>query len=723
MRSGLSRIRISWTASILVAAVFLIVEAHPSPVEAAPKSARPPRLPDLTVTGLSSPASGLAPGSQVTVTVTVKNIGTAGSAATQLYLYVAATATPQTVLAPVSTLSIGQLGAGASATQTVATTVPTLSPGTYSLVAQADRANAITESNEANNLKTASITIVAPAAADIVVSALLVPSTLSSGSVVSAGVTVTNQGGSSAAAVAGSLRLATTPDGSGSPATLATLSFGSVAAGSSTVKTVSFTVPSVTSGTYYVIADAQVTQGTESNTTNNRRVATVQVNSAAPPGLSVAPGDDLAALVDASAEGTTFILEPGVHRGHMIWPKNGQSFVGENGAILNGAQILTTFTRSGSLWVATAPTQGGGAHGECQDGTAVCTYPEDLFFDNQRLQRVASVSQVRAGAWYYDYGTHRAYVADSPSGHVVEISTVGRAFWGTASNVTIRGLVIEKYANQAQAGAVHSGNWVDLGVDWLVEENEIRLNHGAGISTGHGMVIRNNYIHHNGQIGIAGVGDDMLVDSNEIAYNNTAGFSSGWEAGGSKFKQTHNLVARNNDVHDNLGPGLWTDIDNIDTLYEGNYVADNSDAGIFHEISYRAIIRNNTVTGNGFGFHVWVWGGGIQVAASADVEVYGNTVTGNANGITAIQQNRGSGAYGPWEIGNLYVHDNVVSQANGVAAGLAQDIGDNSYFTGRNNRFAGDTYHVTSVSYAWMNNWQTATQWQAYGMDVNGIWQ
>ena len=722
MRTSLFRRMSSASSILVVAAVILLVEI-PSMTEAAPKSPKSARLPDLTVTGLSSSASGLAPGSPVTVTVTVKNIGTAGSAASQLSLYVAAAETPQTVLASVSTLSVGQLGAGSSTTLTVATTTPALSPGPYSLVALADRTNAITESNEANNLRTASITILAPTAADIVVSGLSVPSTLSAGSAATASVTVMNQGGSSAAEVTGSLRLATTPDGAGSPATLATLAFGSVAVGSSTAKTASFTVPAVTSGTYYVIADAQVTQGTESNTSNNRRVATVQVTTTPPPGVSVAPDDDLPAIVDASPEGTTFILQAGVHRGHMIWPKNGQSFVGDPGAILNGAQLLTAFTRSGSLWVATVQTQGGGAHGECADGTALCTYPEDLFFDNRPLQRVAGVSQVRAGAWYYDYGTHRAYFADSPSGHVVEMSTIGRAFWGTASNVTIRGLIIEKYANQAQAGAVHSGNWVDLGVDWLVEENEIRLNHGAGIATGHGMVIRANYIHHNGQIGIAGVGDDMLVDGNEIAYNNTAGFSSGWEAGGTKFKQTHNLVVRNNDVHDNLGPGLWTDIDNIDTLYEGNYVADNSDAGIFHEISYRAIIRNNTVTGNGFGFHVWVWGGGIQVAASPNVEVYGNTVTGNANGITAIQQNRGTGAYGPWEIGNLYVHDNLVSQSSGVAAGLAQDIGDNSYFTSRNNSFGGDTYQVTGVSYAWMNNWQTAAQWQAYGMDVTGIWQ
>ena len=56
---------------------------------------------------------------------------------------------------------------------------------------------------------------------------------------------------------------------------------------------------------------------------------------------------------------------------------------------------------------------------------------------------------------------------------------------------------------------------------------------------------------------------------------------------------------RDNHVHHNEGPGLWTDIDNIHTLYEGNLVEHNANVGIFHEISYDAVIRNNIVRDNG----------------------------------------------------------------------------------------------------------------------------
>ena len=89
-------------------------------------------------------------------------------------------------------------------------------------------------------------------------------------------------------------------------------------------------------------------------------------------------------------------------------------------------------------------------------------------------------------------------------------------------------------------------------------------------------------------IGVSG-GDDqsgIVVEGNEIAYNNEAGFNPEWEAGGTKFWATTNLVVRNNHVHHNFGPGLWADNDNVGALYEGNIVEDNDWAGIFHEISY-----------------------------------------------------------------------------------------------------------------------------------------
>ena len=132
------------------------------------------------------------------------------------------------------------------------------------------------------------------------------------------------------------------------------------------------------------------------------------------------------------------------------------------------------------------------------------------------------------------------------------------------------------------------------------------------------------------------------MQGNEIAFNNTAGFGPGpqSEAGATKFVFTNRLVVRDNFSHHNHGPGLWTDIDNNDCLYEGNRVEDNDWRGIFHEISYACVIRNNVVRNNGHSFPAGtplfvLEGAGILVNSSADVEIYGNVVEGNRNGIGA----------------------------------------------------------------------------------------
>ena len=134
----------------------------------------------------------------------------------------------------------------------------------------------------------------------------------------------------------------------------------------------------------------------------------------------------------------------------------------------------------------------------------------------------------------------------------------------------------------------------------------------------------------------------VLADS-ELSYNNAAGYNYGWEGGATKWTNTDGLIARNNYVHDNYGSGLWTDGPNINVLFEGNRVEDNDSSGIVHELGYAAVIRNNVVRGNGFQHPIQgdVWGAGIRIDQSRDVEVYGNTVEGNNAGITATQEPAG----------------------------------------------------------------------------------
>jgi parallel beta-helix repeat protein len=452
------------------------------------------------------------------------------------------------------------------------------------------------------------------------------------------------------------------------------------------------------------------------------------VLAAAETGTTIYPGQAIQAKVNSYPGGTTFRLKPGVHRLQSIAPKSGNSFIGEPGAILSGARLLTTFTRSGSYWVASGQTQQGSiktiSRSFCLPERPGCFYPEQLFINDVLLQHVTSLGAVSPGKWYFDYGADKIYFVDDPRGKKVEASALAFAFKGNASNVTISGLIVEKYATPPGEGTVDGQG----ATGWIVRDNQVRWNQGKGIKTGSGMQILRNHVHHQGQMGIAGYGNKLLVEGNEIAYNNTAGFTTGWEAGGSKFVRTDGLIVRGNFSHHNDGAGIHADIDNINALIESNRVEDNNWRGIFYEISYKAVIRNNIARRNGFKLPKvagLVDGAGILVSNSRDVEIYGNTVENNRTGIGAYESDRGSGMYGKHDLVNLNVHDNTVVQSTGRAAGVTQFIGSNAVFTSQNNKFIRNNYDLGTSSryFYWMNSERTTSEWKGYGLDVNGTYR
>ncbi|MCA9881502.1 MAG: right-handed parallel beta-helix repeat-containing protein [Anaerolineae bacterium] len=437
----------------------------------------------------------------------------------------------------------------------------------------------------------------------------------------------------------------------------------------------------------------------------------------------IAPGDDIQALVNANPPGTTYILQTGIHRLHTITPKDNDTFIGEDSAIISGAKLLTEFEQSGDLWFVRGQTQQGTPTGVCEENAPRCRFGEDLYFDNHPLRHVDNIQAVVPGTFFFDYDADTIYFADDPNGHIVEAAANSdEAFNGSASNVTIENLIIEKYATGGQYAAIR-------GIDsdsWVVRNNIIRLNHGGGINTGDRMQVINNRIIQNGQIGISGKGVDILVQDNQIAYNNYAGFSYGWEAGATKFVETQNLVVRNNYVHDNIGPGIWTDIDNVNALIENNIVVNNFQMGIFHEISYDAIIRNNVVKFNSPRPSDWLYGAQIMISSSGNTEVYDNQVVlseSGGNGITIVQQDRGTGSLGQYLSLNNHVHDNSIfhlgiSGQNGIASDT--EVSDDFWTS---NIFDENTYYLPFPNYmawGWLNSRQSWQTLREIGPEING---
>lgn len=439
--------------------------------------------------------------------------------------------------------------------------------------------------------------------------------------------------------------------------------------------------------------------------------------------IVVPAGSDLGALAEAAPPGATFMLASGVHRGHRIVPKDGMTFRGASGAIMTGAAVLTGFVADEDFWRLDGVEPSARDHGECIVSYQECARTQDLFMDDVMLWQVGKFDDLGPGRWFWEGA--EVWVADDPAHRRVELSTVPYAFVGSADDVTISSLVVTKYATPAQEGAIQSQEpgEGERGRGWTLESVEVTGVHGAAVRAGDDTTIRGSYLHHNGQLGVTGAGGTgLLIEDSEIAHNNISGFRWEWEAGGVKVTNSDDVTFRTNHVHNNLGPGLWADLDTVDTRYEHNLVTDNGGPGIFHEISGAAVITGNDVLRNGYDKTEWLWGAGILIAASWDVEVLGNTVIGNANAISGVQQDRGTGPYGPRLLRDVQVHDNVIVPGDGYV-GVVEDVGDDSVFVDRNIRFSNNTYvGVRGRIYRWIDRALNRELWVRAGQDVEGTW-
>ena len=312
------------------------------------------------------------------------------------------------------------------------------------------------------------------------------------------------------------------------------------------------------------------------------------------------------------------------------------------------------------------------------------------------------------------------------------------------NSVTLRNFSITRYTPPAQNGAIWGGDDLANSTSgWVLDSVEVSYSSNLGVRIGNRMRVLRSNLHHNATINIGGVGRAVVVDGTSVTFGNPGCINQpGFESGGSKFVKTDSLIVRNSTFSDNCGVGLWLDILNVNYQLSNNTVARNVREGICIEVSYGGKIFNNIVTGNGWPTdpyrpNGWLWDAGIGIHASPDVEVYGNTLTENFQGIVIAQQPRNTStgdSYAPaggFIAQNVYVHDNTIYQRtfggpNGgdgsAASGAANDAGDLATFTSRNNRWVNNTYYLGTNPrpFAWMNGFRTAAEWRAYGQDVTG---
>ena len=226
---------------------------------------------------------------------------------------------------------------------------------------------------------------------------------------------------------------------------------------------------------------------------------------------------------------------------------------------------------------------------------------------------------------------------------------------GNQPAVTIEYLTIEKYQPQGNGAAINTNS----NTGWTLRYDVLTLNApGAGMIAGADSSLEYNCMTLNGQYGfqsvdvnswgrdeLTGGPYDVTIKDNEISYNDTCDFEGrlsnsaiGWsnynpvparyrnprcgtvtpdgDEGGFKLWETDGVTMEDNYIHNNWGPGIWTDTDNANTTYARNTITDNDGPAIIEEISYNFSITDNYMADNG-----WVEGLGNPKFPSAAIYV------------------------------------------------------------------------------------------------------
>lgn len=450
-------------------------------------------------------------------------------------------------------------------------------------------------------------------------------------------------------------------------------------------------------------------------------------------GTDVPVDEDLAKVVEQAPPGTTFCIRSGVHRTGEVHAQTGDRFIGESGAVLNGARDISagtvTWQRSGGAWVVDGQTQQSEPltlchHAEkgCIEGAGGGIHPnqrnEELFVDNRRLQHVASRAELGPGKWHFDYEADQIWLGEDPASLGQIETTVHRGAIGSAdaSDVVVDNLVVEKYGSLPGRGAL--GGWDPGSRDksgdfrWQFRNVTGRLNHGAAVLMMEGDRLENCLLTQNGQLGFKALGDRneandqayqrdfdqrVIIRNCEISHNNQLGYRTGWEAGGFKIGQMPSgSVVENVWSHHNRGAGMWWDGFNRDTVVRSSLVEDNTEEGIMYEISYgRTRIYWNLVRDNGASDGADYDSKGIYLSNTEGTEVFENAVEGSDMAIHI----RATGGREPATRGNRVYDNDFKLDAGRACNGVGTFQGETAATSdSAGNEFSGNTWRLPDPS-------------------------
>jgi parallel beta-helix repeat protein len=453
--------------------------------------------------------------------------------------------------------------------------------------------------------------------------------------------------------------------------------------------------------------------------------------------VTLNPTQNIAAIVSASAAGTTFDFTSGFYANVHITPKSGDSFIGQGVVTLTGSIPITGWTLSGGYWSASGFPAPGFSPGVAVAGrNGLAQVPEDLHVNGTPYLRVGSLSALGAGDFYYSTG--RVYISDNPTGKTTTAGNQTDAFDGggfgasirngsvAANNVTIQNMTIEQYASYAGGGG-HGAIEAYNTSGWKINNVNAVDNHAAGLDGGSNMTVTGGSYSNNGEVGIEEYNASNIVINGITADNNNlAGYDTGWEAGGIKILTTNGATVENSQISNNNGDGLWFDTDNQNVSILNNTISNNQNLGIAYEASYNAVISGNTLSYNAqSGYVTGYWGAGLLIQDSENVSATHNLVIANAGaeGIGLMDDPRPPDALGTHAaINNTVEYNTIVMLASGQNGGASDGAPSSQIFNG-SNVWNYNTYvapNAAGLDFTWNNKWYSAVGQTNPPIEKNG---
>ncbi|WP_396599841.1 right-handed parallel beta-helix repeat-containing protein [Frigoribacterium sp. R86507] len=356
-------------------------------------------------------------------------------------------------------------------------------------------------------------------------------------------------------------------------------------------------------------------------------------------GTQAAPLRTLAAAIAKAPSGGTVVLRAGSYNEGVVVPFQKkltiQSFPRE-AVWLDGSVPVSTWQRSGSGWSTPwsffpSADIGGSVDNPrfVSPSFPYAARPDQVFLDGVQLTQVAP-SQLAPGTFAPDPAGGRVLIGSDPAGHELRISNKQQAIWVQSPDSTVRGLGIRRYATpNADKGAIRFGNTGGTAENLVVQDNAM-----IGINLeNNGGRLRHLTVERSGLLGVGtNASYDLELTDSVVRQNNWQRFKEAPVSGGVKITRSRGVTVTNNDISRNYSSGLWLDESVYDSKVTGNTVDGNEWTGIQLELSSKAVVADNVITGGK---------AGLQIMDTDDVRVYNNSIGGFSEfGIKVTQDER-----------------------------------------------------------------------------------